>query len=112
MKDEIPKGKKTENINNSYSWGGEKVSQNHNEVNRRTTDILTLNPELISHLVNLKLAIKEPTLLEVKNAYRVLVLKHHPDKFHFSDYRRKENEKIFKNINDSYNYILSHIDEK
>ena len=46
------------------------------------------------------------TLKEIKNAYRSLALKHHPDKCKNED--KKESEEMFKKITAAYNTIMAY----
>ena len=52
----------------------------------------------------------EATVSEIKEAYRTMVKRHHPDRY-LNEAERRENEKRMAEINRAYELLLSYIEE-
>jgi len=65
-----------------------------------------INFEQIDQARKLFFLPEQATIKEIKDAYRKLSLKYHPDKCGQSN--KKESEKMFKEINTAYNILMDY----
>ena len=68
-----------------------------------------MNVEKASTILGLKIGY---TKKQLKRAYHILALKHHPDKIrNYHDTNKKEREDMFKEINEAYHFLSKREDE-
>lgn len=63
-----------------------------------------------AHLVSLGMPIKQPSIQEIKEAYRIVAMKYHPDRIPLKDPFRKASELKFGLVTTAYKELLQHVE--
>eukprot|EP01041_Mallomonas_annulata_P003210 gene3210-6341_t len=70
------------------------------------------NLALVPHLRNLGLPLKKPTISELKEAFHKQAMAHHPDRFTSTDPCKNEHEMMFRECNNSYDYLINTLEKR
>jgi hypothetical protein len=69
-----------------------------------------MNSIVKSHLGSLGMPMKQPSIQEIKEAYRIAALKYHPDRIPLKDPNRKFSEIKFGQVTTAYKELLQHVE--
>jgi hypothetical protein len=71
-----------------------------------------MNSMMKAHLTSLGMPMKQPSIQEIKEAYRIVALKYHPDRIPLNDpsTNRKFSELKFGQLTTAYKELLQHVE--
>lgn len=69
-----------------------------------------MNSIVKAHLNSLGMFMKQPSIQEIKEAYRIVAKKYHPDRLPLNDPSRKLSELKFKQVTTAYKELLQHVE--
>jgi hypothetical protein len=71
-----------------------------------------MNSMMRAHLTSLGMPMKQPSIQEIKEAYRIVALKYHPDRIPLNDpsTNRKSSELKFGQMTTAYKELLQHVE--